>query len=310
MTLLRLKRSNKARKDLDREQLQALADLYDQAYQEAKAELAYYSYMNTPTGYLQTLRLTQLTEKLQRIYRGLSQQLETQLTGDMVKVSQTVIEETAEYYASVGLKLGASYASVPTEVVEAIKTGQVYDGNWSFSKAIWGEDQKIINDIQTIIAKDVSLNKGSLDIAKDIEKYVNPSAQKPWDWNKVYPGVSTKIDYNAQRLARTLVSHAYQQSIMEAAQKNPFAKGVKWLASNSHRTCQLCIDRSENDSYGLGSGVFPIGELPLDHPNGLCTFSVVLVGTLKETSDRVADWVNGADDDELDRFLAENNISV
>ena len=108
MTLLRLKRSNKARKDLDREQLQALADLYDQAYQEAKSELAYYSYMNTPTGYLQTLRLTQLTEKLQRIYRGLSQQLETQLTSDMVKVSQTVIEETAEHYASVGLKLGAT----------------------------------------------------------------------------------------------------------------------------------------------------------------------------------------------------------
>lgn len=310
MTLLTLRKSNQTRTQLDVAQQKALADLYEQAYQEALEELAKYQQMGTATGYLQTLRLTQLTEKLRKVYTDLHQKLEQTVLSDMGAVSSTVVEDTAKFYEKVGLKIGVSYASIPTEVVQSIKTGKVYEGNWSLSKAIWGQDKKVMDDIQTIIAKDLALNKGSLEIAKDIEKYVKPSTQKPWDWNKVYPGVSTKIDYNAQRLARTLVSHAYQQSIMESAKKNPFAKGVKWLASNSHRTCQLCIDRSENDSYGLGSGVFPVDELPLDHPNGLCTFSIVLVGTLKQTSDRVADWVNGASDDELTAFLKANNIAL
>ena len=310
MTLLTLRKSNQARTQLDSAQQKALTELYEQAYQEALAELSRYQQLNTATGYLQTLRLTQLTEGLKRIYTNLHQKLEQTVLSDMKVVSNTVVDETAKFYEKVGLKIGVSYASIPTEVVQAIKTGKVYEGNWTLSKTIWGQDKKILDDIQTIIAKDLALNKSSLEIAKDLEKYVKPSAQKPWDWNKVYPGVSTKIDYNAQRLARTLVSHAYQQSIMEAATKNPFAKGVKWLASNSHRTCQLCIDRSENDSYGLGSGVFPVGELPLDHPNGLCTFSIVLVGTLKQTSDRVAAWVNGASDDELTAFLKANNIAI
>ena len=52
------------------------------------------------------------------------------------------------------------------------------------------------------------------EIAKDLESYVRPNARLPWnlrmaDGKKIY---KKQIDYNAQRLARTLVQHGYQQS--------------------------------------------------------------------------------------------------
>lgn len=310
MAIFKLNVSTKTRKKVDQQQRKMLSDLYEEAYREAQEEIAKWSTQNTATASLQTWRLKQLTSQLSTIYQNVYRDVEKQIITDMTTVSQSVIVDTEEFFSAVHLKIGESYANVPVEAVNSIRLGEVYQGDWTLSKAIWGDYSVVRNDIETIIAKDLALNKGSLEIAKDLEKFVNPNAAKPWDWGKVYPGVRTKIDYNAQRLARTLVSHAYQKSIMESAKKNPFAQGVKWLASNSHRTCQLCHDRAENDSYGLGAGVFPADELPLDHPNGMCSYSVVLTGTLSECGDRVVDWVNGATDEELERYLAENNIAI
>ena len=74
------------------------------------------------------------------------------------------------------------------------------------------ETERIKNtqgDIQYIVAQGIASQKSAFDIAKDLEKYVDPSAKKDWAWSKVYPGTKKVVDYNAQRLARTMVSHAY-----------------------------------------------------------------------------------------------------
>ncbi|MFR3483130.1 MAG: hypothetical protein ACLTXL_06365 [Clostridia bacterium] len=95
--------------------------------------------------------------------------------------------------------------------------------------------------------------------------------EKPWNWGVVYPGVNRQVDYNAQRLARTAVTHAYQLSLQRSTRDNPFVRGYRWHSSNSGRVCPLC--RKQDGT------VFEKVICPLDHPNGMC---VVTAGNPQE----------------------------
>ena len=90
-----------------------------------------------------------------------------------------------------------------------------------------------------------------------------------------------------------MVSHAYQQSFVRTTQRNPFVTKYKWEASNSSRLCEICASRD-----GV---LFEKDELPLDHPNGMCTFTAV-TDSMVDIADRIADWVEGKSDPELDDY--------
>ena len=82
-----------------------------------------------------------------------------------------------------------------------------------------------------------------------------------------------QVDYNAQRLARTLVQHAYQQSIVEVTLNNPFITSYMWI-SNGSRACEKCIEMDGN--------IYEKDQLPLDHPNGMCIIEMVVKPTMNQ----------------------------
>lgn len=180
-----------------------------------------------------------------------------------------------------GMYIKGAYSRVPQDIVAKVASGKVYQSDWTLSGAIWQNNRKIHNDINKIIATGIAENRGAYEIGKDLERYVNPAARKDWKWAKVYPGTNKIIDYNAQRLARTLVTHAYQQSLVETVKKNPYVIGLRWEASNSERTCDLCEERDGK--------IFPVEDCPLDHPNGMCTQTVVFDRDLKEIASDLAE---------------------
>lgn len=242
--------------------------------------------------YLENLK-KQVLDELNKASSGLQDMIE----GNMKSVAESVIDSTLDFAQKVGLSVEGLYSHVPDEIVKAVATGQLYDGDWTLSKAIWKDHMKTQYNVNTVVAKGIAENKSAYDIAKDLEKYVDPSAEKPWDWSKVYPGVGKKIDYNAQRLARTMVSHAYQQAFVRSTIKNPFVEMYRWDAANSGRVCPICADRDGQ--------LFSKSDLPLDHPNGMCTFEAVIPDSMEDIADRVADWAYGADDPELDAWAED-----
>lgn len=249
---------------------------------------------NTTSGSLRGMYLSKLKGQVNDQLRNLGKGLEETITSNMSRAAQAVVEDNLSFLRYVDMPIQGAFSHVPRDVVESIITGRVYQGDWSLSKAIWKHTQKAQKDINTIIAQGVAQNKSAYEIAKELEKYVNPAAQKPWDWNKVYPGTAKKIDYNAQRLARTMVSHAYQQSFVRTTQKNPFVTKYRWEASNS-RACELCASR--DGQY------FDKDDLPMDHPNGMCTYIAVIEDSMTDIADRIADWSLGyTQDPELDQF--------
>ena len=240
---------------------------------------------STTSGVLRGMYLSKLKGQINANLDALRKELEGKITSNMTAVAEAMVEDNLRFLRYVDMPIQGAFSHVPRDVVESIVTGKVYQGDWSLSKALWRNTQKAQKDINTIIAEGVAQNKSAYDIAKDLEKYVNPSAKKEWDWNKVYPGTAKKVDYNAQRLARTMVSHAYQQSFVRTTQKNPFVTKYQWESSNSGHVCDLCASRDGQ--------LYDKDDLPMDHPNGMCTYIAVMESSMVDIADRIADWALG-----------------
>lgn len=297
MNEFKLGNAEKLRDRLTKEQEQEIANTYKQVADKVKKKLKSIPDNGTATSALKKQQLQQLKKLLDSEYKSMRDKIGKQIEQKAKETTQGPINAAKEFAKKLGfVKLEGSYASVPNDVISSIVTGQVYDGDWSLSSALWKDVQHKQKDINKVIADGVSMNKSAFDIAKDLEEYVDPKAKKSWDWKKVYPGVSSKIDYSAQRLARTMPAHAYQQSLEAIVKNNPFIDGYIWHSGTGKRTCEICRERDGK--------FFAKGKLPMDHPNGRCTF-ITKGQSMMDISDRLADWVNGKSDKGIDKYMED-----
>jgi hypothetical protein len=297
MNEFKLGNAEKLRDRLTKEQEQEIANTYKQVADKVKKKLKSIPDNGTATSALKKQQLQQLKKLLDSEYKSMRDKIGKQIEQKAKETTQGPINAAKEFAKKLGfVKLEGSYASVPNDVISSIVTGQVYDGDWSLSSALWKDVQHKQKDINKVIADGVSMNKSAFDIAKDLEEYVDPKAKKSWDWKKVYPGVSSKIDYSAQRLGRTMPAHAYQQSLEATVKNNPFIDGYIWHSGTGKRTCEICRERDGK--------FFAKGKLPMDHPNGRCTF-ITKGQSMMDISDRLADWVNGKSDKGIDKYMED-----
>lgn len=251
--------------------------------------------LTKPSGSLKQYYLKSMQDEVEKAVDGIDKELNSTIqnsaesSGGLVVTAQNTIMKRA------GLSLEGAYGYVPEQVVKNLVSGSLYKGDWSLSQSIWKSGNKVKSDVQNVIAKGLAENKSVKDISEDLITYLRPSARKPWDWGKVYPGTSAQVDYNAQRLARTMIQHAYQQSMIQSMKYNPFCNGVVWHSVFAHgRTCELCKERDGN--------LYELKKLPLDHPNGLCYFEPAL-DDMNNIADSLADWVKGKKNKGIDDYV-------
>lgn len=185
-------------------------------------------------------------------------------------------------------------------VIKPILTGKLYKDRRSISDRIWDIGSGFEKDVQYIISRGLIEKKSAVELAKDLEQYVQEPAKRPTDWGKVYPNLRSKqVDYNAQRLARTSINHAYQTGTVRSSSLNPFIEGIEWQSALQHgRTCQLCMDR-----HGQ---VYPVDKVPLDHPNGLCTMLPYIPKSLDQVAGELRRWVDGGYNPALDKWYQQH----
>ena len=258
---------------------------------------------------LRNLRMVNPSDSLKKIYLENLLKDINKSSASFNRLVQSTVMSAGEHAGSIavdagnkmmkmaGLEIKGAYSYIPRQQVLNIASGKLYGDKWSLSQSIWKSGLRTKSDIQNVVAKGLTENKPIKDIADDLMKYVDPTARKPWDWSKVYPGTAAKVDYNAQRLARTMIQHSFQASLVQSQRYNPFCRGVIWHSVGLHgRTCEQCLERDGN--------VFPVKDLPLDHPNGLCYFEPAL-DSMNDVADRLADWVSGGSDPALDTYVAK-----
>lgn len=294
------------RVEITNQQAKEIKKMYEGIIDDISGRIEFLKSKDNVSSVLRSQYLEELRQEMSESILDVDKKISSTIKDNMEKVGSAVVTDNQKMLATMGFHddlSSTAYSYVPKEVINEIITGELYNGKWSLSGAIWQDNALQNKDLETIIARGVAANKSTYEIAKDLEQYVNPSAMKPWNWSIVYPGVRRKIDYNAQRLARTMVSHAYAENFVRTTKNNPFIEAYKWLISNSDRVCPVCIGRAEDDSYGLGAGIYPKDQLPLDHPNGMCTFSIVMPDSYEQIADKLADWYNGQGDSELNEQL-------
>ena len=86
--------------------------------------------------YLENLK-KQVLDELNKASSGLQDMIE----GNMKSVAESVIDSTLDFAQKVGLSVEGLYSHVPDDVVKAVATGQLYEGDWTLSKAVWTIEQ-------------------------------------------------------------------------------------------------------------------------------------------------------------------------
>lgn len=286
-------------------QKKEIAKLYEDWANEIGERAKYYSHKSTASAPVSERYYRELQKQLRQTSQEVSNEVYKKIKSNIYIVADAVVSDNVKWLESFGFSsagLNAAFSYVPHEIVQNLITGQIYDSGWSLSSRIWGDNEQTLKDIYQVMAKGLAENKPIYEIAKDLESYVRPSTKLPWnlrmaDGKKIY---KKQVDYNAQRLARTLVQHGYQQSFIATTQKNPFITEYIWR-SNGSRVCDLCKARD---------GVhYKKTELPMDHPNGMCTMEPVVVDN---TVDQLVDWFNSPDGTylEIDEFASNFGYEV
>ena len=298
-----LKSSEEVRTNITQQQQREIQKVYNELYQDVTKKVGSMGNNN-----IQKQNLILLQRDINKRVKQINADIENNIVRGMDTICKEVVSDKRTFLKQCGYKeseIHNAFRYVPSSVIENIKTGSIYQEGWTLSNAIWGYSKETQNTLNDIIAKDTALGKSALEVARDIERYVDPSAKKP---SRVIKYINPKtgkhetyyfgrVDYNAQRLARTLFSHAYQQSFEQVNKKDPFVTGYRWMVSNAHgRVCEICLARD-----GV---VFKKDELPLDHPNGMCTFEAVIPDSMDDIAKKIGEWYNNPDGafPELDEY--------
>ena len=297
--------AEKARNAITISQRKEISNLYVEWAKDIDELANYYKLKTTKSAPIVESQLRDLYKQIKQASDDVLKETQGVIVKNMYTMSKEMVDANAKWLNSIGFNVGdfdVAFSNVPKNVVERLVNGQIYDSSWSLSKSIWGDSQKTQKDLYTLVAKGVAQNKPIYDIAKDLERYVNPKKISRWNFEakdgvKIY---KKAVDYNSQRLARTLVQHSYQQSFIETTKHNPFVQKYKWV-SNGSRVCDICLER-DGKTYSKD-------ELPMDHPNGMCTMEIVVSDTL---TDDIANWINEPDGTypDIDEFASNFGYDI
>ena len=292
------KEAQKKKLKLMKKQEKQIKEIYNDMYLNVSKKL---KKVNPNT--LHKRYLEELKKELEKEIKVSNNQVKKIIKKNIEKSSERANNVQLDFFMSINdkynLNMGDTFSSmfskIPKEAMNEILFGKAYKDRKGLSERIWLDTKKFNKDIDYVVAEGIANKKSTYDIAKDLEKYVNPKASKEWEWSKVYPNANKVVDYNVQRLARTSIQHAFQQAQKRSCKKNPYVEHIRWLSSNSSRTCELCNSRNNQ--------LYKINDVPLDHPNGLCTTIPEISKSLDEIGKELRLWIDGEANTKLDKWF-------
>lgn len=182
-----------------------------------------------------------------------------------------------------------------------------YNDGFNLSDRIWRIQEYTQKGILDITTQAIMSGISAVELSEQLEGFLLKRGPA-WTTGikRSVTGRGT-VAYNALRLARTEINQAYHWAQKEMAVNNPMLIGQKWNLSNTHPIDwppsaaymgypEICDYRANHDHHGLGEGVFPPGEAPPDHPNGLCYLTDVwkpVEEILDLLGDPDPDWIGG-----------------
>lgn len=280
-------------------------------YEEAAKQVAYKLSKANPGG-LTARYLSELDKTINQYISELRNNLTETIKDGIEASSQIASAVQLGYLNSIAPRedilatFNKMFTQLPTSIVKQLINGSYYADGKTLSNRIWDLTSKNASDIDRLIKINVAKGVNARELAKQLEAYINPT--KKIDAKTLEAGMSKDISYQAQRLARTSLTHAHNETYIQGSKMNPFCKGLKWNLSPSHYERQvekwgqdICDEYATRDSYSRGQGVYPADKYPVAHPNCLCYPTQEIV-PVEKAREEIIKWLNGGSNTLLDRW--------
>lgn len=271
------KDAKEVRNELTKRQERAIRKSYNDWAKEIKEEAKNLSRVSGST--TEQKQMAELYYQLRNASKQLSKEINNEVSSNINSMGSSLVRVNKKWLDSLGLSTNAiDYKmSVSKDIaIRSILSGNLYQNAKPLSERVWNLADGNLKDIYSIISRGIALNQSPYDIARQLEKYLNTSQSLGWTI-KSYTDANGRlkfarirnnnVDWRAQRLARTMLQHSYQQTLVALTKDNPFVLGYIWHADGAN-SCELCMDRDGQ--------FYTASELPLDHPNGQCDFEVAI----------------------------------
>jgi hypothetical protein len=190
--------------------------------------------------------------------------------------------------------LESMFSALNNKLISNI-TGRIWLDGYSYSQRIWGIGNMFDDDIKRVFMTGLVENRDVLDIAKDLNVYVNDGYQKLM---KRYGGlvrgtaafrnrIRQKIYYPSLRLVRSELYAGLHDNALYSGKINPACSGMmRWLRHTTEDWNCRCPEYESNSPY-------KIEQVPgYPHPSCLCSLEPVLINHEQFVNDMAA-WGNG-----------------
>lgn len=261
--------------------------------------------------------LSEMENLVQAYMNELNSKLNNVIKSNIKSSSQISSAVSLAYYESItnDVKLRSmfnkSVISASSNTVKKLIQGKYYEDGKTLDQRIWNITRKNAKDIDTLIKTNIARGANARKLAQQVERYINPA--KRIEAKTLEAGMSKSIPYQAQRLARTSITHAFAETTIENSKNNPFNLGIKWNLSDSHYVRQvkrwgkdICDKYATQNDYKLGIGVFALDRCPMQHANCLCYLTEENLD-IDKAIEELKGWSNGKDNPKLDKWYKENN---
>jgi hypothetical protein len=212
---------------------------------------------------------------------GVNSVSQSAMRGVANDVSGNYVDNLEKFITDKGREMDIEklYFQVPRKAVLNVTSRLWADGN-NFSDRIWSLNKYANDAINKAVSAGIARGESAVDLSKDIRNFlIDPQISSGASWTTAAKKSATgrgTVHYNALRLARTEINSTYRETLILSNEENPVTLGVKWNLSKSHPKPDVCDLWASLDQYGLGAGVYPPMQAPIDHPNGMCYVTEVI----------------------------------
>lgn len=156
MANLVFKDAERARDAVVASQKKEIADLYEKWAKDIEKQAQRYSRSSNASAPVSKAQMRQLLSQVKAAGQQTANEVYNTIKRNMYTVADGTVKCNAKWMEGFGFSkdgVEAAFSYVPTDVVERLITGQVYESGWSLSKSIWGANEATMKDIYEIVAK-------------------------------------------------------------------------------------------------------------------------------------------------------------
>ena len=130
-----ISRADKSRQKLTKDQQKRIKGLYSQVSKDIESQIAKLN-TSTASGAMKSVYLDTLQKQINQAMEEVGKETEKYTIESMTKAAELIGEDINSWLSKYNVQIAENYSHVAQDVVQSIATGQLYEGDWTLSKAV------------------------------------------------------------------------------------------------------------------------------------------------------------------------------